>query len=87
MPKGEVRRLQIGRGFQSIPSALPRDGKHLAFRRSWSTLLLLSETLANDKVRVVNPRRLVSDDNLNFALTWTPDSRESFFRRRNRLTA
>ena len=79
MPKGEVRRLTDWSGFSIDSFSATADGKHLAFRRSTEHLAVIVGDLANDGSQVVNPRRLVNDDNLNLALAWTPDSREVIF--------
>jgi serine/threonine protein kinase/Tol biopolymer transport system component len=78
-PQGEVRRLTDWSGFLIYAFSATADGKHLTFLRSNEHGSAYVADFDNHERRLVNFHRLTMDDNINFPLAWTPDSREVIF--------
>ena len=76
IPHGKSRRLTDWSGYSIHHLSATADGKHLAFLRSAHHAYAVVGDLAGNGTRLLNPRRLTNDDNINIALGWTPDSRE-----------
>jgi serine/threonine protein kinase/Tol biopolymer transport system component len=79
IPHGKPRRLTDWSGYSIHHLSASADGKRLAFLRSAHHASVLVGDLAGNGTRVLSPRRLTIDDNINVALAWTPDSREVIF--------
>jgi serine/threonine protein kinase/Tol biopolymer transport system component len=79
LPQGAVRRLTGWSGFSIDLITAAADGKHLAFRRTMEHLSVFTGDVASNGSYFVSGEKLVTDDNLDIALAWTPDSREVFF--------
>jgi serine/threonine protein kinase/Tol biopolymer transport system component len=78
-PHGKSRRLTDWSGYSIHHLSASADGKRLAFLRTTHHASVLVGNLARDGTGLLNPRRLIVDDNINIALAWTPDSREVIF--------
>jgi serine/threonine protein kinase/Tol biopolymer transport system component len=79
VPHGKPRRLTDWSGYSMHHLSATADGKRLAFLRSAHHASALVADLSGNGTRLLNPRRLTIDDNINIALAWTPDSREVIF--------
>ena len=79
IPHGKSRRLTDWSGYSIHHLSATVDGKHLAFLRSAHHASAVVGDLAGNGTRLLNPRRLTIDDNINIALAWTPNSREVIF--------
>ena len=79
IPHGKSRRLTDWSGYSIDHLSATADGKHLAFLRSAHHAAAIVGNLGGNGSRLLDPRRLTMDDNINFALAWTPDSREVIF--------
>jgi serine/threonine protein kinase len=79
VPHGKPRRLTDWSGYSIHHLSASADGKSLAFLRSVHHASALVGDLTLNGARLINPRRLTVDDNINIALAWTPNSREVIF--------
>ena len=79
IPHGKPRRLTDWSGYSVHHLSATADGKHLAFLRSAHHASALVGDLAGNGTRLLNLRRLTTDDNINIALGWTPNSRQVIF--------
>lgn len=79
IPSGKSHRLTEWSGYSIHHLSATADGKHLAFLRSAHHASALVGDLTGNGTRLLDARRLTLDDNINIALTWTPDSREVIF--------
>jgi serine/threonine protein kinase/Tol biopolymer transport system component len=78
-PQGNARRLTDWSGFSVYGFSATADGKGLAFLRGSYRVAVFVGDLADNGRRLLNPRQLTLDDNVNIPMTWTPDSREVFY--------
>jgi serine/threonine protein kinase len=74
--QGNLRRLTDWSGFIIHGFSASADGTHLAFLRSNEHGSVFVGDFSNSGGRLINPHRLTIDDNIDFPLAWTPDSRE-----------
>jgi hypothetical protein len=79
LPLGKSRRLTDWSGYSIHHLSATADGKHLAFLRSAHHASALVGDMVSNGTRLLNPRKLTTDDYINIALAWTPDSREVIF--------
>jgi serine/threonine protein kinase len=78
-PQGKPSRRADWSGFTMGSLNATADGKRLAFlRRAYHSSIFVGDLAANGN-RLVNYRRLVDDDYVNIAFSWTPDSRKVIF--------
>ena len=78
-PQGKARRLTDWSGFSVYGFSATADGKRLAFLRGSYRVAVFVGDLADNGRRLLNPRQLTLDDNVNIPMAWTPDSREVIF--------
>jgi Tol biopolymer transport system component/DNA-binding winged helix-turn-helix (wHTH) protein len=78
-PRGKPRRLTDWSGFLVFGMTTTADGKHLAFMRGTYFQPVLLGDLADGGSRVLNVRRLTSDEYINLPGAWTPDSQELIY--------
>jgi eukaryotic-like serine/threonine-protein kinase len=78
-PERKPRRLTDWSGFSVYGLTATSDGKRLTFLRGTSHDTVFVGELPNKQGRVVNARRLTTEDTSNIPLTWTPDSRQVIF--------
>jgi len=78
-PRSESRLLADWSGFSIYNFSASENGKRLAFLRGTQHSSVFVGELDGSGTRLLNPRRLTPDDNINIALAWTPDSREVIF--------
>jgi serine/threonine protein kinase len=78
-PQGKPCRRTDWSGFAIESLNGTADGKRLAFLRRAHHNAMFVGDLTADGNRLVNSRRLVDDDYVNIAFSWTPDSRKVLF--------
>jgi hypothetical protein len=74
-PQGAPRRLTDWSGFSVTGLSATADGEHLQFLRSTHHHSVFVGEFKNDGNRVINARRLTTDDHSSVPFAWTPDSR------------
>jgi hypothetical protein len=79
VPQGKPSRLTDWSGFWISNVSATADGRHLAFLRGNSHASVFVGDLASDGNRLLNPRRLTTDEYLNVPWAWTADSRDVIF--------
>jgi Tol biopolymer transport system component len=76
---GPAHRLTDWSGFSVYRFNATRDGKQLSFLKGNEHTSVFVGDLAAGGNRLVNARRLTTDENINIPLAWTPDSRDVIF--------
>ena len=78
-PQSKPRRLTDWSGFLIWNISATADGKQLTFLRGTYYQPVFVADLASSGSRLLNTRRLTTDEYVNMPVSWTPDSREVIF--------